>query len=65
MNIQLIKLGLYIFTIPLSAYLLSCLNINKIFKKNKVFEAQVFFTVVSFSLAYLFTSFIMDFILFE
>lgn len=39
---------------------MSSLNINGIFKKNKVIEARIFFFLISVSLIYLVTNFIYD-----
>jgi len=36
------------------------ININGIFKKNKVFQARIFYFLLGISMIYLITSFIMD-----
>ena len=35
-------------------------NINKIFKKNKILQARIFYFLLGISLIYLVTNFIMD-----
>ena len=58
-----IKLILYIIVVPLAIFALDALNINKYFKKNRVFQARLLYLFLSFSLAYLFTNFVYDFFL--
>ena len=59
------KLILYIITGPIVITALSSLNINAIFKKNIVFQARLFLMLIFFSLVYLVTNFIYDFIIFS
>lgn len=58
-----VKLILYILTVPLSIFALDSIKINGIFKVNRVFQARLLYLMVSMSLAYLFTSFLYDFVL--
>lgn len=57
-----IKLILYILSVPFILWLLDSININNIFKKNKVIEAKVLYIVVAFILSYLLVNFITDFV---
>ena len=57
-----VKFILYITITPFVIVALSSLNINGIFKKNKVLEARIFFFFLAVSLIYLVTNFIYDFI---
>jgi len=57
----MIKIYLYLLTIPLSMWTLEAININGLFKKNRVMQIKVLFVMLSLSLAYLFTSFLYDF----
>ena len=57
-----IKLFLYVFFTFISAFGLSGLNFEAILKKNKIFEAKVLSMVLSFSLGYLLTNFVLDFL---
>lgn len=57
-----VKFILYITITPFVIVALSSLNINGIFKKNKVLEARLFFFFLAVSLIYLVTNFIYDFI---
>jgi uncharacterized integral membrane protein (TIGR02327 family) len=57
----MIKIYLYLLTIPLSMWTLEAININGLFKKNRVLQIKVLFVMLSLSLAYLFTSFLYDF----
>lgn len=54
------KLLLYIFVTMLVIWAMDSVNINKIFKKNKIMQARVFYFLLGISLIYLVTNFIMD-----
>ena len=56
-----IKLILYVITVPLSIWALDSVNINGVFKSNKVIQARILYLLISFSLSYLFTNFLYDF----
>ena len=51
---------LYALVTPFVILALNSLNINQIFKKNKIFEARLFFFFIALSLIYLVTNFIYD-----
>ena len=55
------KLLLYIFVIPCVIWGCDSININAIFKKNMYYQARVFYMVMIFSISYLVTSFLYDF----
>lgn len=55
-----IKFMLYSLVTPFVVLALNSLNINQIFKKNKVFEARLFYFFIAISLIYLVTNFIYD-----
>lgn len=61
--IMTIKLLLYVITVPLSIWALDSININGIFKVNRVFQARLLYLMLSFALSYLFTNFLYDFAL--
>lgn len=56
-----VKLLLYIFIIPFVMYALDGVNINSIFKKNKVIQARILYVMIIFALSYLLVNFIYDF----
>ena len=56
------KIILYIFIVPLVIWSLDSLNINGIFKKNREYQARIFYMFLAFSLSYLVVSFLSDFI---
>ena len=58
-----LKICLYIITETLSIYALDSININNVFKKNKIFQARLLYLFVSFALSYLVTNFIYDFVM--
>ncbi|MDD5888159.1 MAG: DUF1146 family protein [bacterium] len=54
------KFFLYIFVTIAVIWTMDSININQIFKKNKVMQARVFYFFLALSLIYLVTNFIMD-----
>ena len=57
---MLTKFLLYAFITPLVIFALDSVNINQIFKKNKVFQARLFYFFLALALIYLVTNFIYD-----
>ncbi len=58
----MLKPALYIICSFIAAFAISGINFNGLFKKDKVLESRVFVIVISLSLGYLLTNFLMDFI---
>ena len=56
------KALLYVLFTLISAYVLSSINYNNFFKKNKIIEAKLFVIILSFIMSYLLTNFVVDFI---
>lgn len=56
-----IKAILYILGLVLSIWTLESLNISGIFKKNRYYQARVFYLIVSMALSYLVVNFIYEF----
>ena len=56
------KFILYLFVLPLVIYTMDSVNFNSIFKKNKVFQARIFYILVMFSLSYLVCNFLYYFL---
>ena len=54
------KFFLYIAVTFLVIWAMDAVNINQIFKKNRVFQARVFYFLLGVSLIYLVTNFLMD-----
>ncbi len=54
------KFFVYIITSILVIWSLDSININQIFKKNRILQARVFYFLLTISLIYLVTNFIMD-----
>ena len=57
----MLKLLLNLISIPLVVFVVDSLNINTIFKKNKVLQARVFYIILVLIISYLLSSFIYDF----
>lgn len=58
----MIKLIIYLFVMPVVIYAFDGININSIFKKNKIYQARIFYILLIFSLSYLVTNFLYDFL---
>lgn len=54
------KTLLYIFVTIMVIWSMEAVNINQIFKKNKVIQSTVFYFLLGISLIYLVTNFLMD-----
>ena len=54
------KIALYFLTTLLVIISLDSVNINIIFKKNKIFQARLFYFFLAISLIYLVTNFIYE-----
>ena len=61
MSYQIIKTFVYVVSVMLSMWGLSCFNFDNIIRKAKVREFYLFFLIVSLSLGYLWGSFILEF----
>ena len=53
---------IYILTMCIVIWAMDGLNINHIFKKNREYQAKVFYIIIVFSLTYLTSSFIINFL---
>ena len=62
MKIEVVKLIIYVFDFFLSLIALDSININSIFKKNKIMQARLFYLILAISMSYLVSNFIYDFI---
>jgi len=54
------KFLIYIMVTILVVWAMDSININQIFKKNKVYQARLFYFFLGLSMIYLVTNFIMD-----
>ena len=54
------KFLIYIISTILVIWSMESVNINQIFKKNKILQARVFYFLLGISLIYLVTNFCMD-----
>lgn len=60
-----VKVILYIIMTPLIIWALDGVNINSIFKKNKVYQAYIIYIVISLALTYLVVNFFYDFFMYS
>ena len=58
----MVKFAVYILSAIIVVYAADAVNINAIFKKNKVVQARVFYLVMVLSLIYLLSNLLYDFI---
>lgn len=56
-----IKTILYILTMPTVIWALDAVNINAIFKKNRNFQATVFYIFIAMAITFLVVNFLFDF----
>lgn len=54
------KFFVYVVVTILVIWAMDSININGIFKKNKIFQARIFYFLLGISMIYLITNFIMD-----
>ena len=54
------KFFLYVVVTMLVIWAMDSININKIFKKNKIMQARIFYFLLGISLIYLVTNFFYD-----
>jgi len=58
----MIKFVIYLIVMPLVIYVMDSVNISVIFKKNKVYQARIFYILLVFGLSYLVVNFLYDFL---
>lgn len=56
------NLLLYIIVLVIVIWAMDGLNLNNLFKQNQVYQARVFYIILVFSLSYLTSSFIINFL---
>ena len=56
-----VKIFIYIIITPIVLWSLDSLNLNFLFKKNKIKEARIIYIMLALALSYLVVNFIYDF----
>ena len=59
----MIKAILYIFSLIMTIWAMDGLELNKIFKQGRVYQARLEYLMIAMSMSYLVTNFIYDFII--
>lgn len=59
----MIKIILYIIFLFLVMWAMDGLNLNKLFKQSRVYQARIIYILISISISYLVTNFMYDFIM--
>ncbi len=57
------KSFLYVFVFLFTIWSMEGLNLNKLFKQNRVIQARIIYILISISISYLVTNFIYDFVM--
>lgn len=55
-----IKILLYCVVLPLSVWAIDCLNIEKLLKKNRYYQARILYFFLSMCMSYLVVNFLYD-----
>ncbi len=56
------NLLLYVIVLILVIWAIDSININHIFKKNRIYQARIFYIMIILSLTYLVTNFLIEFL---
>lgn len=56
------NLIMYIIVFIIVIWAMEAININSIFKKNRVYQARCFYIILAFSLTYLTANFLLEFL---
>lgn len=57
----MIKVVLYIILFPFTIWAMEGLDLNKLFKQNRVIQARIMYLMIAMSISYLITNFLYDF----
>jgi len=57
----MIKTVLYIFTLIMSIWAMEGLDLNRLFKQSRVYQARLIYLMLAISISYLVTNFLYDF----
>ena len=57
----MIKAVLYILIFPFTIWVMDGLDINKIFKQSRIFQARIMYLMIAMSISYLVVNFLYDF----
>ena len=58
----MVKYAVYLLSTIIVIWSMDAVNMNVIFKKNKILQARVFYVIICMVLIYLLTNFLMDFL---
>ena len=58
----MIKIFIYILVFLVALYSMEGLNINKLFKQSRIYQARLVYIFITISITYLVTNFVYDFI---
>ena len=57
----MIKAILYILLLPFTIWAMDGLDLNKLFKQSRIYQARIIYIMIAISMTYLITNFVIDF----
>lgn len=57
----MIKAILYILMLPFTIWAMEGLNLNKLFKQSRIYQARIMYLMIAISISYLVVNFLHDF----
>ena len=57
----MIKVILYVLILPFTIWVMEGLDLNKIFKQSRVFQARIMYLMIALCISYLVVNFLYDF----
>lgn len=57
----MIKAVLYVLFLPFTIWAMEGLNLNKLFKQSRVYQARIMYLMIAMSISYLMVNFLYDF----
>ena len=57
----MIKVILYVMLFPFTIWAMEGLDLNKLFKQSRVYQARIMYLMIAMSIAYLIVNFLYDF----
>ena len=59
----MLKQVIYVFTLIITIWAMEGLDLNKLFKQSRIYQARLIYLMIAISISYLVTNFIYDFVI--
>ena len=59
----MLKQVIYVFTLIITIWAMEGLDLNKLFKQSRIYQARLIYLMIAISISYLATNFIYDFVI--